>query len=115
MAGKSPVELLTPDPNRIPSFLSDKIVPIICGALGFGCVCYVNWGSRRPVFSGVQKHVLASTIGVVLGKIVDQKRNEYLSERDAVLRHYIELHPEDFPAPERKKFADILQPWIPIR
>lgn len=26
-------------------------------------------------------------------------RKNYWAERDAVFRHYIELHPEDFPAP----------------
>lgn len=25
-----------------------------------------------------------------------KKRDEYFAERDAVLRHYVELHPEDF-------------------
>lgn len=36
-------------------------------------------------------------IGVVAGTFIDRKRNEYLAKRDAVLRHYVELHPEDFP------------------
>ena len=43
--------------------------------------------------------MIAATLGVVGGKTVDGWRNEHLAERDAVLRHYIQLHPEDFPDP----------------
>lgn len=43
--------------------------------------------------------MLAATLGVVGGKTVDGWRNEHLAERDAVLRHYVQLHPEDFPDP----------------
>lgn len=46
--------------------------------------------------SGIQKHLIATSAGLVIGKVVDGWRNDYLAERDAVLRHYIELHPEDF-------------------
>lgn len=28
-----------------------------------------------------------------------QYRRNYWAERDAVLRHYVQLHPEDFPPP----------------
>lgn len=40
-----------------------------------------------------------SGVGALFGKTVDGWRNEYLAERDAVLRHYICLHPADFPLP----------------
>lgn len=70
-----------------------------------------------------------------MGTYLDKKRNEALSTRDAVLKHYVELHPEDFPPigewnyayflvshlmflfllTERKKFADVLEQWVPIR
>lgn len=64
---------------------------------------------------GIQKHILATLAGAAVGQFVDQKRNDYLAERDAVLRHYIELHPEDFQQPPRKTFNEVFQPWIPIR
>ena len=54
-------------------------------------------------------------MGAIGGQWVEERRLNYLAERDAVLRHYIELHPEDFPVPERKKYADVIEPWIPIR
>lgn len=40
-------------------------------------------------------------VGALFGKTADGWRNDYLAERDAVLRHYISLHPEDFPLPSK--------------
>lgn len=57
---------------------------------------------------GIQKHLLYTGIAALFGKSVDGWRNTYLAERDAVLRHYIELHPEDFPMPGRFKSLLIL-------
>lgn len=45
--------------------------------------------------------------GAALGVFIDKKRNDYLAERDAVLRHYVELHPEDFPTPGKMPFLHI--------
>lgn len=52
-------------------------------------------------FSGIQKHVVLGVGGVFLGAWLDGKRDAHFAERDAVLRHYVELHPDDFP-PTRK-------------
>jgi hypothetical protein len=35
----------------------------------------------------------------MLGAYAENYRNQYLAEKDAVFRHYISLHPEDFAAP----------------
>jgi hypothetical protein len=51
------------------------------------------------VFTGIQKHALGGVTGWLFGAYADNYRNQYLAERDAVLRHYVELHPEDFPVP----------------
>lgn len=48
---------------------------------------------------GMQVHALATLAGAGIGRTLDNWRNDYLAEKDAVLRHYIELHPDDFPAP----------------
>ncbi|CAO1434853.1 unnamed protein product [Diamesa serratosioi] len=113
--GESALKLLEDSSERKKTFLNDIWTPMACGLVGFGAMCFVNYGTRRPIFSGVQKHMLAATLGVVGGKTVDGWRNEHLAERDAVLRHYIQLHPEDFPDPERKKFSDLLIRWNPVR
>lgn len=36
-------------------------------------------------------------LGAILAKYVEDYRRDYLAERDAVLRHYVQLHIEDFP------------------
>ncbi|KAL0880827.1 hypothetical protein ABMA27_002012 [Loxostege sticticalis] len=103
------------DQGREKPFLN-KFWPELLGvAFGIGTGVAINFGTRRPVFSGIQKHVVGVAGWVAALTFIQKKRDEYLAEKDAVLRHYIELHPEDFPVPERKKIGDILEPWIPIR
>lgn len=110
-----PIKLLTDKGERQPSFMNNIYNPLICSVLGFGCAVFLNFGLRKPPFSGIQNHFILSTLGGGLGLYFDQRRNEYLAKRDAVLRHYIELHPDDFPVKERKKYADVLEAWVPIR
>ncbi|EAT42520.1 AAEL005946-PA [Aedes aegypti] len=111
--GKSPLELLSGTSSK--SWLHDKWAPGAGGVLGFMGACYVNWGSGRPLFSGIQKHVVAAVGLGALALTMDKWRTQYFAEKDATLRHYVELHPEDFPTPERKKFADVFESWQPIR
>lgn len=49
--------------------------------------------------TGIQKHFLYAGVAAVGAKIIEGWREDYLAERDAVFRHYIQLHPEDFPLP----------------
>ncbi|XP_058813279.1 NADH dehydrogenase [ubiquinone] 1 subunit C2-like [Topomyia yanbarensis] len=111
--GKSPIELLSGTFTK--SWLHDKWAPGAGSAFGFLAACYVNWGTGRPILSGIQKHIIAAVSLGALAMTVDKWRNQYLAEKDATLRHYIELHPEDFPTPERKRFADVFEYWQPIR
>lgn len=55
---------------------------------------------------GIQRHFFATGLGALFGYKVDQWTSSYYADRDAVLRHYIELHPEDFQI--TSKFIDIL-------
>ncbi|XP_012252163.2 NADH dehydrogenase [ubiquinone] 1 subunit C2 [Athalia rosae] len=85
------------------------------GVLGLASAIYVNYASRRPVWSGLQKHLSYTLIGIGLGYYAQKYVSKVLSEKDAVLRHYVILHPELFPEPERKKWGEVFQEWIPIR
>ncbi|XP_072376169.1 NADH dehydrogenase [ubiquinone] 1 subunit C2 [Diabrotica undecimpunctata] len=109
----TPLELF--EGYREPPLLSKVWNPLILGAMGFVSVIIANYGTRKPLFSGIQKHILVAGVCGGIGKIVDDYRNKYLADRDAVLRHYIELHPEDFPPFERKQYKDVFDAWIPIR
>lgn len=53
---------------------------------------------------GIQKHFLYAGLAAIGAKYADNYRNEYYAERDAVYRHYISLHPEDFPMPGKILF-----------
>ncbi|XP_075154071.1 NADH dehydrogenase (ubiquinone) B14.5 B subunit [Haematobia irritans] len=110
-----PLELLTAKEDRKPTFLNTIYNPAACTLAGFGLACMLNWGFRKPILSGIQNHIGFSALGLFGGTYLDKKRNEELATRDAVLRHYVQLHPEDFPPVPRKKFADVLEQWVPIR
>ncbi|XP_037927982.1 NADH dehydrogenase [ubiquinone] 1 subunit C2 [Teleopsis dalmanni] len=110
-----PLELLTNKGDRELSVLAKWYNPVIAAACGFGVACFVNFGMRKPIFSGIQQHIGFTAIGGALGLYFDGKRDAHLAKRDAVLRHYVETHPDLFPVTERKKFGEVLEPWVPIR
>ncbi|CAK1549478.1 unnamed protein product [Leptosia nina] len=103
------------DEDRKKPFLNQYWSYIVGVAFGLGTGIYMNFGTRRPVMSGIQKHVIASAGWCAILSYVHKMRDDYLAEKDAVYRHYIELHPEDFPVPERKKIGDLFEPWVPVR
>ncbi|KAJ8965238.1 hypothetical protein NQ317_006204 [Molorchus minor] len=103
---QTPLELLENDGTRETPFLSKVWVPVCLGTMGFVAVITANVATKRPIFSGIQRHILASAGLVGIGKLLDDYRNQILADRDAVLRHYIQLHPEDFPPFERKRFQN---------
>ncbi|XP_026754877.1 NADH dehydrogenase [ubiquinone] 1 subunit C2 [Galleria mellonella] len=112
----SAIELLKlGNQGRTKPFLNEYWPQILGVAFGVGAATAINFGTRRPPFSGIQKHVLLAGGITALLTYVQKKRDEYFAEKDAVYRHYVELHPEDFPEPERKKIGDILEPWVPVR
>ncbi|XP_045495213.1 NADH dehydrogenase [ubiquinone] 1 subunit C2 [Colias croceus] len=103
------------DEGRTKPFLN-QYWPFILGvSFGVGTGVVMNFGTRRPVMSGIQKHAIATAGWCAILQYFTKQRENYLAEKEAVHRHYIELHPEDFPVPERKKIGDIFEPWIPVR
>ncbi|XP_073949481.1 NADH dehydrogenase (ubiquinone) B14.5 B subunit [Choristoneura fumiferana] len=112
----SAIELLKlGDQGRTKPFLNQYWPQILGVSFGIASGVFINFGTRRPVFSGIQKHILGVVGWTAVLTYAQERRDAYFAERDAVYRHYIELHPEDFPVPERKKIGDIFEPWIPIR
>ncbi|XP_018329958.1 NADH dehydrogenase [ubiquinone] 1 subunit C2 [Agrilus planipennis] len=89
--------------------------PVTGGIVGFVATCTGNWVAKRPIMSGVQIHALMTVAGVFLGNYFDKLRDEYFAEKDAIMRHYILLHPEDFPKFERRKYSEVLEKWYPAR
>lgn len=57
---------------------------------------YVRYFLSIP---GIHKHILMPIAGAAIGYQINEWKEEALAERDAQKRHYIELHPDDFPQP----------------
>ncbi|XP_043190013.1 ethylene-responsive transcription factor ABI4-like isoform X2 [Amphibalanus amphitrite] len=105
--------LETPAPER--PLLARYLQPISWGGIGFASAFVFNLFARKPPLAGIQRHIALGGIGWVAGLYINKWIESNSAERDAVLKHYIQLHPEDFPVPERKKYSEILQPWSPLR
>ncbi|KAK4295615.1 hypothetical protein Pmani_031830 [Petrolisthes manimaculis] len=95
--------------------LRDYYYPVVCGGIGFVGAMFMNFFARKPVFSGIQQHMIAGSLGVVTGFTLDRWMDRRGAHRDAVLYNYIVTHPEDFPPIRRKKYAEVLESWTPIR
>ena len=115
LVSNDPIEVLTNKGLIEEPFVNKYWGVGLPAALGFFGVCLSNWQARRPMLSGIQRHVLVTLGAAAIGKFVDDYRNDYLAERDAILRDYIRLHRDEFPDFQRKKYSAVLEPWIPIR
>uniref|UniRef100_A0A1B6DXD0 NADH dehydrogenase [ubiquinone] 1 subunit C2 n=1 Tax=Clastoptera arizonana TaxID=38151 RepID=A0A1B6DXD0_9HEMI len=111
----NPFKLLEPDETIENTFLYDKMGPAFGAFIGFGGSCAMNYFARRPIFSGIQKHVILTSAGLFIATHLQKRKEAYNAERDDIYRHYIHLHPEDFPIPERKRVGELLKPWVPVR
>lgn len=82
-----------------------------CGTLYVG---FTNYYNRRPYFTSIHRHIGWSLVGGLLGIYVDKYFEKKWMERDAIVRHYIELHPEDF-VEKKRKYKEIFDEWYPVR
>jgi len=95
--------------------LSRAWLPFFCGAIPAGGILLNNAARKRPPYASLHWTV-GFFIGGLLGGIWLQNwKYRVQGERDLLIWHYMTLHPEDFPPPERVKFRDVLKEWIPIR
>ncbi|ODM98741.1 NADH dehydrogenase [ubiquinone] 1 subunit C2 [Orchesella cincta] len=82
--------------------------------LGIGSI-FTNVAAKMPIRAGIHKHVLNVALGAAIGEGAHRYRDSLASEKDIQYYHYMVLHPEDFPAPERKTYGQVLKPWVPVR
>ncbi|XP_011175694.2 NADH dehydrogenase [ubiquinone] 1 subunit C2 [Solenopsis invicta] len=109
------LELLKPDPNYQPSVLSKYSAEFICITSGFAIPTLTNLYNTKPFYAGIQKHIAFMAGGYVLSQIIKKMVHDFQAERDTRMRDYIIRHPELFPEPERVKYGQVLEPWVPIR
>ncbi|XP_014285152.1 NADH dehydrogenase [ubiquinone] 1 subunit C2 [Halyomorpha halys] len=110
-----PQKLFLPDPDFVPPFWNGKFVPTFLTAVSFGSTCAHRIVLRQPVFSGIQVHLAFAAAGCGIGILLQRWYDNRTIEKDATYRHYIALHPEDFPMPERQKVGDIFPKFTPSR
>jgi len=75
----------------------------------------VNVASRIPIKAGIYRHFFSVATGYAFGEGCWSFKQTWTSEKDIQYFHYMVLHPEDFQASERKKWSDVLHPWLPFR
>ncbi|CAN9510934.1 unnamed protein product [Ophioblennius macclurei] len=70
---------------------------------------------RPPIASGVHRQVLMATVGWFIGYHITKYENYKYAKLDRDMNEYIRLHPEGFAPKEKKTFAEIVEPFNPIR
>lgn len=79
--------------------IADKIIYIGGGFMsGFIGVSLNNFFFNRPAYAQIYKHVGCSLTGALAGYLLLKFATRKESKNVSVLMHYIQLHPEDFPA-----------------
>ncbi|XP_035225814.1 NADH dehydrogenase [ubiquinone] 1 subunit C2-like [Stegodyphus dumicola] len=96
------------------SILSKAFYPVGCALGGISLPIAQNYYIKRPFYTGIHRHIALGLIGAVFGYYVDRFLDRKWMERDAVIRHYVELHPEDF-VQNKRKYKEIFDEWIPVR
>lgn len=72
---------------------------------------YVIVYGHITLFSGIQKHIFIPMAAFFGAQYFDEYVNQKYANRDAALRHYVQLHPEDFP-PMGKFSEDIRNLYV---
>ncbi|XP_043975600.1 NADH dehydrogenase [ubiquinone] 1 subunit C2 [Gambusia affinis] len=70
---------------------------------------------RPPLKSGVHRQFLLATLGWYIGYHLTKYENYTYARLDRDMVEYIKLHPERFETKEKKTFAEIVEPFDPVR
>ena len=83
---------------------------IVCGVLSSGIA---NGLRRRPMYGNALQLLAFGGAGAFFGERARIYGKQKIAEDIAMTKHYIMLHPERFPEPERVKYGDkrVFYPW----
>ncbi|GIY46492.1 NADH dehydrogenase 1 subunit C2 [Caerostris darwini] len=101
-------------PYNKESLYSKYFFPIGLGLTAGLSPAVSNYYLRRPLYAGIHRHLFGFIVGFVAGQYVEKYTQNRFAERDAVIKHYIELHPEDF-VENKRKYKEIFEEWYPVR
>ncbi|XP_068601573.1 NADH dehydrogenase [ubiquinone] 1 subunit C2 [Brachionichthys hirsutus] len=75
-----------------------------------------NGINQRPLLkAGVHRQVFAATIGWFIGYHASKYENYKYAKNDREMYEYVRLHPKEFSEKEKKTFAEIVEPFHPVR
>ncbi|XP_033196528.1 NADH dehydrogenase (ubiquinone) B14.5 B subunit [Bombus vancouverensis nearcticus] len=80
-----------------------------------GTAVLKNILEKKPATANKPYIALATVVGFALGCGIHWAADMRFARKDAIMRDYIMRHPERFPKPDIKKYADIFDEWDPIR
>ncbi|OAD56002.1 NADH dehydrogenase [ubiquinone] 1 subunit C2 [Eufriesea mexicana] len=109
------LDLLEPSPFDLSNnILKYYQVPIF--TFTFGTVIpFVNKLRGLPMMMNKPYTIFGAILGTFCGYVVTNIAEYRFARRDAEMREYIKQHPEYFPEPENRKYADLFFPWHPSR
>ncbi|KAM9318840.1 NADH dehydrogenase [ubiquinone] 1 subunit C2 [Pholidichthys leucotaenia] len=81
----------------------------------FGAIMHNGINHRPLVKSGVHRQFLLATVGWFIGYHLKKYENYTYARLDRDMNTYMELHPEAFEPKEKKTFAEIVEPFYPVR
>ncbi|XP_036419140.1 NADH dehydrogenase [ubiquinone] 1 subunit C2 [Colossoma macropomum] len=86
------------------------------GLSGWLAAMLHNSFNRRPALkAGVHRQALFMTVGWFIGYHLTKYENYTYARLDRDMNEYIRLHQEEFAEKEKKTFAEIVEPFHPIR
>ncbi|XP_026172431.1 NADH dehydrogenase [ubiquinone] 1 subunit C2 [Mastacembelus armatus] len=87
----------------------------LAGVGWFTAVLDNTFKHRPPLKSGVHRQFLMTTIGWFIGYHLTKYENYTYARLDRDMNEYIKLHPVEFAEKEKKTFAEIIEPFHPVR
>ena len=100
------LDILEPPGGEQMTLMSRIAMPFIGGFGGFVGILGHNYFRRIPLRSNIFGYVALTALGVLIGeKATDYSRQQRALEI-AMVKHYIMLHPDRFPEPEKMKIGD---------
>ena len=100
------LDILEPPGGEMRS-LASRIAPPLGGAIfGFGFVATRNYVRKIPLRSNILGYAALTLGGFLGGDMIERYLREKRAENLAIYKHYIMLHPERFPEPEKMKIGD---------
>ena len=111
------LDILEPPGGEIKSLVSRVMLPASGVFLGFIGVMTFNFQRKIPVKSNLAAYVLLTGLGGFGGEKMHAIYRQKKADQIAAAKHYIMLHPERFPEPEKMKLGDkrVFYRWNPLR